>query len=184
MSSLVESHAADFTKTIEHFKQDIAGLKTGRANPAILDRIAVEAYGAKMPVNQVASITVAEARNILVQPWDRNLIKDLEKALRGSDLNLAIANEGERIRITMPLMTEESRKEIIKVLHQKTEAARIALRNLRDEIKEEILTAEKNKEFGEDERYILMEKLDKTTAGQNEKIKEISEQKEQEILTI
>lgn len=182
--SIIENHLAEFEKTIEHFKSDINGLKTGRANPAILDGIVAEAYGVKTPLNQLASISVPEARSIIIQPWDRNITKEIEKAIRESELEVSVANEGERIRLTISPMTEESRKEIVKHLHQKMEQARIAARAIRDEIKEEIIQAEKNKEFGEDERYRLIEELDKKTGEYNEKIKSIGEKKEREIMTV
>jgi len=182
--SIVDEHLSEFSKAVEHFKEDIATLKTGRANPAILDGVTVEAYGAKNPLNQVASINVPEARSIVVQPWDKNLVKDVEKALQDSSLELSIANEGDKVRITMPLMTEESRKEIVKNLHGKMEEARVAIRNTRDKVKEAILEAEKNKEFGEDERFKMSEELDKKSGGYNDQIKETGEQKEKDIMTV
>jgi len=182
--SLIQQHQEDFNKAIEHFKTDIASLKTGRANPAILDNVLVEAYGAKTPLNQMASVSVPEARSILVQPWDKSVLKEVEKALRESDLNLSLVNEGDKIRITIPQMTEESRKEIVKTLHAKAEEARIALRNIRDEVKDEILQAEKNKEFGEDEKFNLMETLDKEISKYNDQVKNLTEDKEKEIMTV
>ena len=125
-----------------------------------------------------------EARPIIIQPWDKNVIKAMEKAVREAGLDLGIANEGDRIRITVPQMTEESRREIVKLLGQKEEQARIAVRNIREDIKEKILAAEKNKEFGEDEKFSLVEELDKTVSDYNNKIKEISQAKEQEIMTV
>lgn len=181
---IIENHNSEFNGAIEHFKQDIGTLKTGRANPAILDSLRVEAYGVLNPINQIASVSVPEARSIIIQPWDKGLLKDIEKAIRDSDLGLSPANEGDKIRISIPQMTEESRKEIVKILNQKAEQARIAIRMIRDKVKEDILEAEKNKEFGEDERYSLIEDLDKKTGELNEKIKEIASQKEAEIMTI
>ncbi len=182
--SLLEQHQEDFVKAIEHFKSEIASLKTGRANPAILDQITVTAYNTKTPLNQVASISVPEARSIVVQPWDKTVLKEVEKALRESELDLSLVNEGDKIRITIPQMTEESRKQIVKNLNHKAEEARIAIRNIRDEIKDQIIQAEKNKEFGEDEKFSQMEALDKVTAKYNEQIKDLSQAKEQEIMTV
>lgn len=182
--NIIGNNIPDLDKAVEHFKQEIASLKTGRANPAILDNIRVEAYGVKTPVNQLASVTVADGRSILVQPWDKSILKDIEKAIAESDLGLAPANEGEKIRISVPVMTEEARKEIAKVLNQKAETAKIAVRVLRDKIKEQIMEAEKNKEFGEDEKFNLMEELDKKIGGYNEKIKELADEKETEIMTV
>lgn len=182
--SIISNNLPDLEKAVEHFKQEIASLKTGRANPAILDNIRVEAYGVKTPVNQLASVTIADGRSILVQPWDKSIMKEIEKAIAESDLGLAPANEGEKIRINIPVMTEEARKEIVKVLHQKAESAKIAIRVLRDNIKEQILEAEKNKEFGEDEKFNLMEELDKKASSYNDKIKELTDEKETEIMTV
>ena len=181
---IIDEHLEEFNKAIGHFHDDIATLKTGRANPAILDGILIEAYGVPTPINQLASINAPEARSIVIQPWDKNVIKDIEKAIQESNLGLAPVNEGERIRIGLPLMTEESRKEIVKNLHRKAEEARIAIRNIRDKIREEILEAEKNKEFGEDEKYGLIETLDKKTGEYNDKIHQISVEKEKEIMTV
>jgi len=182
--SLIDDHKDNFNQAIEHFISDIATLKTGRANPAVLDQIKVEAYGSFTPINQVASISVPEARSIIIQPWDKSVISNIEKAIRESDLGLSPVNEGDKIRIVIPQMTEESRKEIVKNLHKKIEEARISVRSVRDEIKEEILAAEKNKEFGEDEKYNLIEQLDKVSTEVNNKIKNLGDKKEQEIMTI
>lgn len=182
--SLVSEQLGEFNKVIDHFKKDLATLKTGRANPAILDGVLVENYGLKMPLSQLASVSVTEARCLLIQPWDKNLLKEMEKAIREANLDLGLANEGERLRVTVPPMTEESRKNIVKLLHQKMEQAKIAVRTTRDDIKEKILTAEKNKEFGEDEKYSLIEELDQKTGEYNGQIKELGDAKEEEIMTI
>lgn len=182
--SLVDDHKVDFNKAIDHFINDISTLKTGRANPAVLDSVKVEVYGTFVPINQVASVAVPEARSIIIQPWDKGVINNIDKAIRESDLGLSSINEGDKIRIVIPQMTEESRKEIVKSLNKKMEEARIAVRGVRDEIKEEILEAEKNKEFGEDEKYNLIEQLDKVTVEFNNKIKELGDKKEKEIMTV
>jgi len=181
---IIENHLGDFSGAVEHFKQDISTLKTGRANPAVLDSIRVSSYGTMSPINQVASISVPDARCILIQPWDKGVLKDIEKAIQESDLGINPVNEGDKIRITIPQMTEESRKDIVKILNQKAEQAKIAVRIVRDKVKEEILEAEKNKDFGEDEKYSLMEGLDKKTTEFNDQIKAITETKEKEIMSI
>jgi len=182
--SLIDNHLVDFNTAISHFKQEITTLKTGRANPQILDSIKVEAYSVKTPLNQLASISVPEPRSILIQPWDKSLLKEVEKAILEADLKLNPINEGDKIRINIPPLTEETRQEIVKLLNQKAEQARIALRQLRDKIKEAIMAAEKNNEFGEDERYSLIEELDKTTGRFNDQIKILAAEKEQEIMTV
>lgn len=182
--SMIDNHVPEFDKAVNHFIDDLASLNTGRANPAILDCVLVDAYGAKTPLNQMASINVPEARCILIQPWDRSVIKDIEKAICESGLGFNPVNEGDKIRITLPLMTEESRKALVKIMHQKVEEARISIRSVREEIKDEIGRAEKNKAIGEDEKYNLVEDLDKIVGEYNDKIKRIGEDKEKEIMTI
>lgn len=182
--SIISQHIEKFDKALDHYKQDIATIKVGRANAAILDNVRVEAYGAKTPLNQVASVSVPEPRMIIVQPWDKTVIKEIEKAIIEADLGLNPSNEGDKIRINIPQMTEETRKNAVKVLNQKTEQARIVVRSVRDEIRDEIMEAEKNKEFGEDEKFRLLEELDKKTGEFNDKIKALSEEKEEEIITI
>ena len=182
--SIIKDHQEEFSKIIEHFKTEIASLKTGRANPALLDGIRVEAYGTLTPINQVASVTISDARSLVVTPWDKSVVKEIEKAIVESDLNLNPANDGEKIRINLPALNEESRKELVKVLNHKAEEARIALRLVRDKIKEMIIEAEKNKEFGEDEKFSLLEELDKKIGEYNDDVKVIVADKETEIMTV
>lgn len=182
--SIIDNHQTDFAKGIEHFQQEIGGLKTGRANPAILDSVRVEAYGVLNPIVSIASVSVPDARSLVIQPWDKGLVKEVEKAIIESGLNLNPINDGDKIRINLPPLTEESRKEIVKLLHQKAEDAKIAARLIRDKIKEEILEAEEKKEFGEDEKFRLLEELDKKAASHNDQIKEAVDNKEAEIMTV
>ena len=181
--NIIESNSAEFAKAVEHYKHEIGTLKTGRVTPMILDNIRVEAYGIKNPLNQLGSVTV-DGHSLLIQPWDKSVIKEVEKAIVESDLGLSPSNEGERIRINIPPLTEETRKEIAKLLHQKAEHAKVAVRQIRDKVKEEIVEAEKNKEFGEDEKFKLLEELDKKVGGFNDQIKAVTEEKEEEIMTV
>lgn len=182
--SIIDNHLAEFNAAIDHFKQEIATLKTGRANPAILDNVRVDSYGSLMPISQLATVSVPEARCILIQPWDKGVLKSIEKAIQESDLGINPVNEGDKIRLTIPQMTEESRKDIVKILSQKAEQAKISIRVVRDKVKEDILEAEKNKEFGEDEKYSLIEELDKKVSGFNEQVKDLADKKEEEIMTV
>jgi len=181
--SIIDDNLGDFAKAIDHYQQEIGRLKTGRVTPMLLDSIRVEAYGIKNPLNQLGSVTI-DGRSLLIQPWDKNVIKDIEKAIVESDLGLSPANEGERIRVSIPPLTEETRKEIVKLLHQKAEQAKVAIRQIRDQVREEIMEAEKNKEFGEDEKFSLLEEVDKKVGGFNDQIKNITEEKEEEIMTV
>ncbi len=182
--SIIEDNLEKFQKIIEHFQEEIGSLNIGRATPAILDGVTVESYGVKTPINQLASVSVPQPGSLIITPWDKNIIKEIEKALVAADLGLDIINESDKIRAVFPKMTEETRKKTAASLHQKMEQARIALRTARDQIKEEILEAEKNKEFGEDERYQLIEELDQKTGEFNKKIKELGEKKETEIMEV
>ncbi|MBU4360396.1 ribosome recycling factor [Patescibacteria group bacterium] len=177
----IQDKKQDFEKVIEHISQDIAGVRTNRAAPALIENIKVDIYGSKMQINQVASISCPELKQLLVEPWDKNVLKDIEKAIETASLGLSVKNEGNFLRLFIPAMTEETRKEIIKILREKLENGRVSLRGLRDKIKEEIITAERSKEIGEDEKYNLIEDLDKMTREYNEEIVELGEKKEKEI---
>lgn len=173
-----------FEKNIEHLKKELTTIRTGRANPSLVENILIEAYNTKTPLKQLASVTVAEAKSLIIQPWDKNIIKDIEKHLAQVGLDVTIRNEGNFLRILLPNLTEENRKNLVKILSQKLENARVAIRSLRDEIRGKILNAEKSKEIGEDEKFRLLEKLDKTTKDYIDKIEESGEKKKEEILTI
>lgn len=182
---MLNALSEQFDKTIEHFKQEISGLRTGRATPALVEDVTVEAYGTKQQLKAVASITVLDAKTIAIEPWDKSIIKDIESALRSNtQLGLNPVNDGKVIRLALPELTQERRAELIKLLHQKMEQARIAVRKIREERKDEIDRALKEKQIGEDERYGLQDELDTTVKEYNEKIKTIGEEKEKEIHTV
>lgn len=178
----IQTKKDDFEKVINHVHEDLASIRTNRATPALVENIKVDVYGSKMPLSQVASITVPEPKQLLVEPWDKNIMKDAEKAIETASLGLSVKNEGSCLRLSIPAMTEESRKQIVKVLHEKIENGKIGLRNVRDKIKEEIVTAERNKEIGEDEKYSLIEELDKMTHEFTDQMTEVGKKKETEIM--
>lgn len=184
MNKYIEKKQNDWRKTIDFFKKEIASVRTGRANPSILDGVQIEAYGVKNPLNGVCSIAVADGQSITITPWDKNIIKDIEKAIVQANLGVEIINEGDKIRIKIPQMTEENRKELVKKLNEKHEQARISIRQVRDEIKTEIEEGEKNKEIGEDDKYNFIEELDKEVGRLNDELKEIKDKKEQDIMTV
>jgi len=177
----IKDYSDQFDKTIDHLKQDIGSIRTNRATPALLENIIVDVYGSKMPLIQLASIQAPEPKMLTVEPWDKQVIKDAEKAIQSASLGFNIANEGTFLRITIPPMTEETRQKLVKVLNDKLETSRQAIRGVRDDIKERITMAEKNKEISEDEKYKLIEDLDKLTREYNDKVKTIGENKEAEI---
>lgn len=184
MSQIILNHKDDFKKVIEHFQIDISSLKSGRATPVLVENILVESYGTKMPLKQLASINVPEPRCLLIEPWDKSIIKDLEKAFINSNTGLNPTNEGAHLRIILSPLTEEDRIKLIKILNQKLEQARISVRGIRDRIRENIQKMEKEKEIGEDERFRLQKDLDEVTNQFNEQLKEITGKKESEINTI
>ncbi len=184
MALIIDNYKSDLEKTIEILKGELATLRVGRANPLMVENILVEAYGTRTPLKQLASIGVPEARTILIQPWDKTINKDIEKAIIQANIGINPVNEGQQIRLTIPPLTEESRKELTKSVGEKMEKTRIAIRQIRDRIREEIVKKEKNKEITEDDKYDLQKKLDNLVKDCNEKIKELGEKKEQEIMTI
>lgn len=176
-------YTALFDSTMDHLKEELTGLRTNRATPALIENIKVSAYdgAAPMPLSQVASITVPEARQLVVEPWDKSIINSIEKALKESDLGLSAANDGMLIRLTMPLMTDEVKAQVIKVLNGKLEDARIALRQHRDKAKEEITKREKAGDISEDEKFNAIEALDKKIKEYNDTVKEMGDAKTNEI---
>ena len=184
MELILDNYKPDFDRVLENLAEDLSTLRVGRANPIVVENILVEAYGVKTPIKQLASITVPEARTILIQPWDKTLSKEIEKAITVANIGINPVNEGSQIRLTIAPLTEESRKELTKSVGEKIEKARIAIRQTRDKAKDEIIKKEKNKEITEDDKYNLQKKLDEMVKSYNEDIKSVGEKKEQEIMTL
>lgn len=181
---VVTEHKEQSEKVIEHFKQDISALRTGRATPAIVEDVVVEAYGSRQPLKAVASISVADAKTLNVEPWDKSLMQAVEVGLRNSSLGISPVNDGKLIRLPLPTLTSERRAELIKVLHQKLEAAKISLRKVREDSRTTIEKMEKAKEMGEDEKFKFFDEIEKSVKEYNEKIRVIGEEKEKEITAI
>ncbi|MBI4653248.1 ribosome recycling factor [Candidatus Kuenenbacteria bacterium] len=181
---MIESHKSEFEKVIDFFEKDLEKLRIGRANPALVENLMVESYGGQMSLKQLANINVSDGKTIIIQPWDKSLLKEIEKAISMSNLNLPCATEGDIIRINIPPMTEQLRKEVVIVVHQKAEQARVNIRQLRDEVRNKIQQQEREKQISEDDKFRYFKDLDKITDEYNEKIKNIGERKEKEIMTI
>lgn len=184
MNSYIQAKQDEFSKVMDFFKKDISSLRTGRANPNVLDAVQVEAYGTKQPLNAVGSITVPDGRSIVIAPWDKGVIKEIEKALVEANLGFGVVNEGERVRLTIPAMTEENRKDIVKKLNEKMEDSRVRIRQVREEVKNAIEEAEENKEVNEDDKFRFIKELDEIVSKYNSELKEIRDKKEAEIMTI
>jgi len=184
MSIYLEKHQAQFDKTIEHLREDLSGLRGDRANPAVVEKITVEAYGSITPLNGLAAIQVQDARTLIVQPWDKSIIKDIERAIQASDLGINPVNEGTQLRLAFPSLTEEKRKDLIKIVHEKLEEGRIAIRGVREMILKEVKKAKEDKEIGEDRFFMIEKEVQKKVDQYNEMVKEIGEKKEKELLTV
>jgi len=184
MNTIIEDNKDQFEKTIEFLKENISSLRTGRVSPSLVESIMVESYGTKSELVHLAAINTPEPRSISIKPWDKGILKDIERALMNSDLNVNPVVDEDLVRLNFPQLTEESRKELVKVLHKKLEESRISLRNQRDKIKESIISIERAKEISEDEKFTSLKELDDMTRDYNEKIKVIGEEKEKEIMTI
>jgi ribosome recycling factor len=184
MNQYLENKQADFANAIDFFKKEIATLRTGRANPAVLDSVQVEAYGVLNPLNTVANIAVSDARNILIVAWDKTVLKNIEKAIVDAGLGLGVVNEGDKIRLTVPALTEENRKELVKKLNEKMEKTRIILRQVREAIKVAIEKAYDDKEMSEDDKFRFIKELDEFSAKKNEELKDVRDRKEKDVMEI
>jgi len=170
------------SKTAESLKKEFARIRTGRASTALLEGIKVACYDAKMPLDQVASISVPESRLIMIQPWDLSIIKHIEKSILKSELGLTPSNDGKIIRISIPPLTEERRKDLAKLAYKMSENNKITLRNHRREANEMFKNLKKEKEISEDEYFMAHDDVQKNTDEYIKKIDKITSEKEKEIL--
>ena len=171
-------------KTIEHMKQEIASLRTGRATSALVEDLEVEQYGSKMPLKGVAAISTPDARQIVIQPWDKSVLPAIEKAIQSSSLGLNPIADRDVIRLSIPPLNEERRKELVKMLGQHLERARIQVRKERDEALKSIDHLERDKKISEDEKFRQAKDVQKIIDEINKKIEEIAAAKEKEIMTV
>lgn len=171
-------------KTIEVLRKDFASLRAGRANPAILNRVQVDYYGVPTPINQMANISAPEPRLLIIQPWDKSTIPNIEKAILKSDLGLNPSSDGTVIRIAIPQLTQERRKELVKTIKKKAEEAKIGIRNIRRDANDDVKALEKSKEITEDECKKAQDDVQKTTDKYIAEIDKILNKKEEEIMEI
>lgn len=174
----------DLEKNLNFFKSEISSLSVGRATPHLVEDVTVDYYGTPTPLKQVASIGIPDSRTITIAPFDRSLLKEIEKAINLAQLGLNPGNNGELIRIAVPQPTEERRKDLAKLLNKLLENARIGVRSAREEAMKEIKNAEKNGEIGEDVRFTQQEEIQKQVNEANTKLEEEAKKKEVEILTV
>lgn len=171
-------------KTLSNLQEEYVSIRAGRANPHILDKIQVDYYGTPSPLQSVANISVPEARMILIQPWEANLIKEIEKVIIASDLGLTPANDGKAIRLVFPELTEERRKELVKDVKKKGENAKVAIRNIRRDANDSIKKQAKANEISEDEQKQLEDRIQKLTDKYISKIDGAMEAKSSEVMTV
>ncbi|HEY8346298.1 MAG TPA: ribosome recycling factor [Symbiobacteriaceae bacterium] len=181
---IVQDAESRMKKSVEIFRQELAGLKAGRATPAMLDKLRVDYYGTPTPINQLATIEVTDNRTLTIKPWDRSAIKAIEKAILTSDLGINPMNDGTVIRLTIPALTEERRKELVKVVHKRAEEERIAIRNIRRDANEAVKKAEKEKKISEDESRRTQDEIQKVTDKYIKEVDQILSLKEKEIMSV
>ena len=175
---------AQFEDIISHLHAELQKLRTARANPAMVEDLQADYYGTKTPLKQLGSISVPEPRQLLISPWDKSVLAAIEKAIRDSGLGLNPANEGDKIRVTVPQLTEERRKGLTKIAGKTGEVTRVRLRNLREELTKEIKKEFEEKAITEDDKFRVQEELQKVMDEYNKKVKDLQDTKEKEIMTI
>lgn len=173
-----------FEKAVEHFKIELGSLRTGRASAALVDAISAEVYGAMTPLAHIASVSTPDAKTVAIQPWDKSNLGAIEKAIVASNIGLNPVNDGVLIRLSVPPMTEERRKEMVKVMGQLAEQAKIAIRAVREEELKTLKAQEENNEITQDDLEAQKADLQKVVDSYNDKIKELAAAKEKEVMTI
>ena len=171
-------------KAVEDFRKELSGVRTGRANVSLLDHIRVDYHGTPMPVNQLGTLNVPDATMIVIAPWDPSAVPLIDKAIRTSDLGLNPASDGKVLRVPIPSLTEDRRKDMVKHIHKVLENHRTAVRNIRRDIKEAVEKLEKEKKISEDEKKRTLDELEKLTHSETKKIEDLSAMKEKEVMEI
>ncbi|HKW89657.1 MAG TPA: ribosome recycling factor [Candidatus Acidoferrales bacterium] len=171
-------------KAVEDFRKELAGVRTGRANVALLDHVRVDYHGTPMPINQLGTLSVPDPTMIMISPWDPTAMPMIDKAIRTSDLGLNPTSDGKVLRVPIPALTEERRKDLVKMIHKVLENHRTAVRNIRRDIKEAIEKLEKDKKISEDDKKRSLDELEKLTHAETKKVEDLSAAKEKEVLEI
>ena len=184
MREIIENSELNMMKTIEILKKEFASLRAGRATPSLLDRINVDYYGTPTPITQLATVSVPEGRLLVIQPWDKGVIADIERAIMKSDLGITPASDGNVIRLAVPQLTEERRKELVKCIKKKGEEGKVAIRNVRRDAMEQLKAAEKNAGYSEDDLKRYQEEAQKLTDRYVKEIDKVVAEKEKEVMEI
>lgn len=181
---LFETFDEENAKTFENYKTELQGIRAGRANPHILDKVEVEYYGTMTPLNQMANVTIAEARVLVVSVWDKSALKNVEKAILAANVGITPNNDGTVIRLVFPEVTEERRRALVKDIKQGAEETKIVLRNHRRDINEELKKLKKDSTITEDDLTNFLEEVDKRLAKEIEKVEETAKKKEDEVMSV
>jgi ribosome recycling factor len=184
MEELIQNAQGEFTKIVDHLKSEYSRLQIGRASAALVEGLMVEAYGTKQPLKGMASISVPDAKTVQIQPWDKSLLQAIEKAIQTSDLNISPANDGIVIRLNLPPLTEERRRELAKVVSRMAEEARITVRNVRQKVHDKGKEMEKSKLLTEDQMKLFQKKLQEKVDNTNLEIEKMSKGKENDVMTV
>ncbi|MGI6406906.1 MAG: ribosome recycling factor [Syntrophaceticus sp.] len=184
MDNVLKQAENKMKKSVDLLVKDYSTLRAGRATPNLLEKVLVDYYGTPTPVNQMATITVPESRLLVIQPWDKNFLPQIEKAILKSDLGINPISDGNVIRLAIPTLTEEKRKDLVKVVHKKAEEGRIAIRNLRREVNDQVKKAEKKGDISEDIAKRYLDDTQELTDKYTKKVDQVAEAKEKEIMEL
>ncbi len=184
IDDLMDELRGRMTKSVDALQEELLGIRTGRASPALVERLQVEYYGTLTPLNQMASIAVPEPRLLVIRPWDASALNDIERAIQKSDLGLTPMNDGKLIRLSIPRLTEERRRELVKLVSRRVEEGRVAIRNLRRDALKDLQEFEKEKMISEDEFFHAKDQVQELTDQFIARIDEIGKRKEEEVMEI
>ena len=184
MNPELKLHEEKMTKTISVLREELAAIRAGRANPAVLDKLEVDYYGVPTRVNQLAAVSVSEARTLVIQPYDKSTLKSIEKAIQVSDLGINPQNDGKSIRLNFPQLTEERRKELVKQIHKYSETGKVAIRNIRRDAMEAFKKKQKASEITEDDLKVAEKDLQKLTDDMCKEVDALLEKKEKELMAV
>lgn len=184
IDQILNSNKVHFEKALEHFLHELSSVRTGRANPALLNTVMVESYGSKMPLEHVASISVSDARTLVISPWDKSQMQAIEKGIQLANLGFNPSNDGVVIRINLPALNEERRKEMVKLVGVLAEKGKIGIRNARETTHKEMKKAEADKQISKDQLEAGQHKLQEIVDKYNDEIKKHAEAKEKEVMTV
>jgi ribosome recycling factor len=184
INDVIKEFEGKLKKSVEALRHNLSGIRTGRASPALVESLPIEAYGSTMPLNQLAGISVPEARLLVIQPYDASMIKAIEKAIQNSELGINPSNDGRVIRLGIPQLTEDRRKQLVKQVHTRVEEAKVAVRNLRRDANEDLKQLLNEKLISEDDQRRAQERIQQITDKSTKEIEQIGSDKEAEVLEV